>query len=194
MVALVVLASCASTKLVNVWEEPKYSGGPFKRVLVVGVSGNYTTRRSFEDEFVQQLRAKGVEAVASYTLIPAAGKTEEDKLRQAVSASAADAVLMSRLTRLEKETQYSPGYVTAMPGYGYHSSFYGFYSSAWTYYTPPQVYQYDVYTIETNLWQVAGESLIWSATTETFDPGDEEKEIKAFAQIIIGSLAERNLI
>lgn len=81
-----------------------------------------------------------------------------------------------------------------VPAAGYYRDFYGYYSSAWTYYTPPQMYQYDVVTLETNLWDVTKESLVWSATTETFAPGEFRREVAAFSDLVVGALREKRLI
>jgi hypothetical protein len=60
--------------------------------------------------------------------------------------------------------------------------------------TPPTPYQYEVVVVETSLWQTRDATLVWSATTQTTDPGELRKEIAGYADIIIGALRERDLI
>ena len=62
--------STATNPIVSEWRNPAYVSAPFKRIMVGGPSGNASVRRSFEDEFVVQLRATGVDALASYRYIP----------------------------------------------------------------------------------------------------------------------------
>ena len=48
--------------------------------------------------------------------------------------------------------------------------------------------------VETSLWQARDGTLVWSATTQTTDPGELKKEIAGYANIIIAALRERGLI
>ena len=77
-------------RIVEQWQAPASAAGPFKRLLVVGVTKEATVRRIFEDEFVRQLRARGTDAVASYTLIPEDGQVDRPRLERAVKESRAD--------------------------------------------------------------------------------------------------------
>ena len=62
------LAACASTELVNQWSNPAYTSPSFKKVMVIGVTKQASIRRTFEDEFVAQLKAAGVNAIPSYRI------------------------------------------------------------------------------------------------------------------------------
>ena len=61
--ALLVATGCATTRLSAVWTDEAWRGGPFRKILVIGVSGNETSRRISESEFTRQLRARGGEGV-----------------------------------------------------------------------------------------------------------------------------------
>ena len=135
--------------------------------MVVGVSSQPGTRRIFEDEFSAALKAAGVTAVPSYTVIPQDGQVEQSVLEQAVRDLGADGVLITRLVSREQKTQVTPGFYEPVPTMG----MYGWYSSAWMgYYEPPTVYQYDVVTADTSVYSVNAGKLLWSGTTETFVP------------------------
>jgi hypothetical protein len=186
-----MLAACASTSLTNAWRNPAYSGPPLTKLMVMGVSTQPSLRRVFEDEFVSELKAAGVEAVASYTLIPQDGKADEAALQQAVRESSASGALISRLVRRQTKTQVTPGYYQPVPVMG----FYGWYSSAWIgYYEPPTVYQYEVVTSETSLYDIDAQRLLWAGTTETFSPSNVRKDTKELAKLIIDALKQQRLI
>lgn len=191
VVGAVGLAGCASTTLVSQWKSPEFSGPPLKKVMVVGVSNQPGPRRIFEDEFSAALKAAGVTAVPSYTVIPQDGQVEQAVLEQAVKSLGADAVLITRLVSREQQTQVTPGYYQPVPTMG----MYGWYSSAWMgYYEPPTVYQYDVVTAETSVYSVNAGKLLWSGTTQTFDPSNVAKETPGFAKIIIAALQKAGII
>jgi hypothetical protein len=131
-----VLAGCAATKIVTQWSNPDYASPRFKKILVIGVSKQPSIRRTFEEEFVNKLKALGVDAVPSYLYITEDGQVDEARLNEAVKKANADAVIITRLVRVEKKTEVSPGFYQPAPAIGY--GFYGGYSSAWLgYYEPP---------------------------------------------------------
>jgi hypothetical protein len=186
-----LLGGCASTSLVNQWKSPDYAGGPMRKIMVVGVAKQPSVRRVFEDEFVTKLKAAGVEGIPSYTVIPEDGQAEQAQLEAAVQKAGADGVLVTRLVKKEKDTQVTGGYAAPMAPIG----MYGWYSSAWTgYYEPATVYQYDVLTLETSLYSPQQSKLVWSGTTQTFDPSDVKQETAGFADLIIGTLRKEKII
>jgi hypothetical protein len=172
------------------------------RILVIGVSDDGTMRRIFEGQFAQALQERGVQAVPSYNLIPENGQVPEERIAEAVGQSGADGVLMTRTVKSETETAVLPGYtrtlVTPNPAYrpsiGHRGSLYGHYSSAWTTYVPPTVTEYQVVTLETDLWSVAGKERVWSGVTQTTEGGNINRNIDDLAEIITGALAEEDLI
>jgi hypothetical protein len=187
-VALGLTACAASTKIVNQWVNPDYTSPRFRKMMVIGVSKQPSIRRTFEDEFVKQLKVAGVEAVPSYLYIPEDGQVDEGRLQEAVKRANADAVIITRLVRVEKKTEMSPGFYQPGP-----FGFYGGYSAAWLgYYEPPRIYQYDVYISETSLYDM--NQLVWAGTVETTDPGDINKEIERYVDTVIDALKSKNLL
>jgi hypothetical protein len=124
-----VLPGCATTKIVTQWSNPDYASPRFKKILVIGVSKQPSIRRTFEEEFVNKLKAVGVDPVPSYLYITEDGQVDEARLNEAVKKANADAVIITRLVRVEKKTEVSPGFYQPAPAIGY--GFYGGYSSAW---------------------------------------------------------------
>jgi hypothetical protein len=192
VLALVVLSvvACAATNLTNSWKSPDYKGPELKKLLVVGVAKQPATRRTFEDEFVKQIKAAGVDAVASYTVLPDEGKAEEARLMQAVKEAGADGALITRVVRVDVATQYSPSFYPSV-GMG----MYGGYSGAWAgYYDAPVVSQTDTVVLETSLYGANQSQLLWSGTTQTFAPTSIKENIQGFAKVIIGALKKDKFI
>ena len=67
-VALLV-SSCANTKISQSWVEPDNKRS-YNDLLIIGVGESQQNRRAYESHFVEELRANGTEAEASYKLIP----------------------------------------------------------------------------------------------------------------------------
>jgi hypothetical protein len=182
---------CASTQLVDTWRDPTHSGPRLSKILVIDVTKQAGIRRTFEDELVRQLRAKGLQAVPSYTVIPEDGEAPWERLSQAVLESGVEGVVVTRLVRVDRQTQLYPGTYVGSPYVGLRR----FYASAWVgFYTPPQVYNYDIVTAETNLFDVRGDTLIWSGTTETYPQRNVKNDVTEFATVILDALLASKLI
>lgn len=185
-----LLVSCASTTLVNEWRDAEIQPAPYQRILVIGISDEEGTRRTFEDEFAARLASLGLTATPGHRLLPDTGQADERTLLDAVRDSGAQGVLMTRVVRMENRTEYVPGHMQFAPMPGY----YGYYMNAWAFYQPPRMYRYQIALLETNLWDAESAALVWSGSTETFRPGNLQKELEELSGIVIGALSKQGLI
>jgi len=186
-----LLGGCAATQIINQWSDPGYPAASFKRIMVIGVSKQSSIRRTFEDEFVARLKAAGTDAVPAYEFIPEDGQAEEPRLDQAVKQAGADALITTRLVRVEKQAEYIPGTYGPYPGFGY----YRWYSNAWVgFYEPPRLRFYDIYISETSLHDVRNDRLVWSGIAKTTKLDDIRSEIQGFVDVVVAALREKNLL
>jgi hypothetical protein len=184
--ASALVAGCASTRLTDSWSDPSFTGGPFKKWLVVAVGGNTVATRVLEDTMVAKLKARGADAVQGYQFLPS-GRASEQQLDGAVTASGAQALMLVHLRRVETRTQVTTAVVpVGGPGFGWGGVYGGWMSV-------PDVQQYQVATVETTVYQVAQRRLVWSGVTQTFDPSSISTEAPAFADLILGELAQHGL-
>jgi hypothetical protein len=188
VVALFVVG-CASTSIRDAWFDTSYRGGPFRKVLVVGVGTNLTDTRVFEDIFAQKLKAAGVDGVPGYLTLPQGTPPGDSVWNAAVEASGAGALLSVRLLHVDTKTQVNTVMMPAPMMWGPYGGWWGPGMVA-----VPEVQQYDVATVETNLWDVKTRRVVWAATTDTFNPRSVAKETPGFADVIITQLAARGLI
>lgn len=192
---IVFLASCASTTLQSTWMDPTFTGGPFKKVFVIGLARNETSRRVFEDIMVARLQATGVQAVPAYQFIPEDAQVPEPILEAAVAKSGSDAMLMTRLlgvntnvsTVMVPAPMMGPGFG---PGWG-GPGWWGAYNSWWS---VPQVTTYQIATAETTLFDTSTRRIVWTATSETFNPQSVQQEAPGLADRVIAALQSRNLL
>ena len=185
------LTGCATTSIRSAWFDPGYKGGPFKRILVAGISGNLTDRRVFEDSFSQKLKAVGVDGMPGYQYATEAARGTEAAWSAAIERSGADGLLLVQVLGVDTKTQISTMVIPAV-GWGY-----GGYGGWWgppPMMAVPEVSQYEVATVETQLFDVKTKRLVWAGTTETLNPTTVAKETPVFADVIIGQLAARGLV
>jgi len=180
--------SCATTKMTDTWKDDNYRG-TIKKVVVVGIFKEPDTRKIFEDEFADRLRARGVDATASHKIISEAELPDKDVGIGKIRKSGADTVLVTRVMDMETVKNYVPGQSYAVPTY---YSYYGAYYS-YSYrpgYTETEGFAY----LETNLYNVGDEKLVWSGRSTTKLTETRYELIQAFVKTMLDGLAEAKLI
>ncbi len=190
--ASLLLSGCASTQMSANWKNPAYSVHPTK-VMVVGVSKKAVNRRMFEDEFAAQLKARGVDAVASYTVLSDKKQNDQEAIAAKVKELGADSVLVTRLVSKRTVKVYVPGMpYFPPPYYGRWPDYYGYgYRDL---YTPGYMSEEQYAIMETNLYEAATDSLIWAATSETEMSGADIGLIKEYVGIMVNNMAGYGLL
>jgi len=157
--------------------------------VVLGVAHVEAERRAFEDIAVSRLQAAGVDAVPSYLFLPEGGRVPEGRLDEAVRASGADALWMSRVRQIDRRTDV---YQTMAPGPAmWGPGWYGMYTG---WYPVTEVRQYDIAIVETTLFDARTKRVVWSGTSETYEPRSVAKEAPGFVDTIVKALRERGLL
>ena len=179
---LTLLYSCSpSTRIVQSWRDPEVSveDGSYKKVLVVSLLKDETTRRIGEDHMVAFMNGHGV---ASYTLFgDQLEKINKEGMNAKMVAGGVDAVMIMRLVDQSREQTYVPG--STYPSY--YSSPYGYYAHSYGYYsTPGHVSTTTTYTVETNVYSTRRNKLIWSGTTTTVDPTELGRTVDGIMQVL----------
>jgi hypothetical protein len=186
------LGGCsAANPIVSEWRNPSYSSASFKRIMVGGLGGDTSIRRNFEDEFIVQLRAAGVDALPSYRYISEDDKTDENSLKQAALKAGADGLIFARSVRVEQKTQYEPGYLP----WTYFGVFGSHVGASWSGLGgAPIVYRFNEYISEATLYDVVKNEVVWTGTLKMTEPEDVRTAIKAYVEAVIKALDEKNLV
>ena len=188
------ISSCANTKISQSWVEPNHKKA-YNDILVIGIAESEQNRRAFESYFVEELQAMGVEGVASYKLIKGS-KIDREVVTRAIKGLEIDAVIVTHLVGVDEETIYrlSMDYMP-MYGGGYYGGLYSYYPHVNTYVQRPGYYTtHETYTLETSLYDVESEELVWSARSRTFAPESVDEVITDLTKLLIKDLSEKNLI
>ncbi len=196
----ILLASCANTKISQSWVEPdnKKSYGD---LLIIGIAESEQNRRAYESHFVDDLRAMGIEAEASYKLIKSNEKIDRDTVAKAIDGLNIDGVIVTHLVAVDEETVYRPSTGSMYGGYGvgygggYYGGLYSYYPHVNSYVNNPGYYTtHETYTLETNLYDVESEELVWSARSRSFAPESVQEVIVDLTNLLIQDLKDKNLI
>src|SRR5258706_11214085 len=189
-ITLALNGCSTATPIVSEWRNPAPASGAFQRLMVGGPSGDVSMRRNFEDEFVAQLAAVGVDALASYRYVPENEETNENNLKQAAQKARADGLLLMRSVRVEEKTNYP--LIGPEISFGIFGSNVGAGWSGIPGTSGP--YRYNEYTSETALYDLAKNELVWTGTVKTTEPTNVQTAIKSYVQTITKALAAQNLL
>jgi hypothetical protein len=162
-----MIAACATTDILSTWRKPGVERLTFNKVVVVSTVKDEALRRQTEDQLVAQMAP--TPAVPSYP----------EELMAALKKSDCDGALVMNLKSVDKEATWVPG----AGGYGY-----------WGWYDPGYV-QVDTYVrIETKIYRLPSEELLWAATSRTANPTSTRSLVNEVSSTLRTELRDEGLI
>jgi hypothetical protein len=190
---ILTISSCSSTKIISTWREPnkEISLQKLNKVLVVALFQDETTRRKVEDQMVGYFYGKGV---ASYDYLDKSiSEKNEDAIREKIKNDGFDGALTMRLLDVEKEEVYSRGNISRYPNY--YNTFSSYYYRNWGYYANPGYYSTTkIYTVETNVFSIKEDKIIWTGITKTTDPSGVVKMTEEIGKAVFNEMVKQGFI
>ncbi len=190
ILSIAFLTACAgsSTKVVEQWIDTEFNG-KLKNILVISLNQSTDSRRVFENGFLLELTNRKIQAKTSYTLLPDYESLDKETVKAAIAGSSIDGVIVLRAVKVTKEGRH----VQAQSEGTRYDEFYAYVGE----YRPT----YDSYTtldtvvhLETNLYVVKGEQLVWTGKTETFNPTDVNELIAELAEKVIAQMTQTGFL
>ena len=193
---LIVLSSCGSVNIVDAWKAENINEMRDNNILVIARTANNTARIEFESEITNQLKARGLNATASFSrfpkLNPDAKMTEERKqlIRFILDSEGYNGIVLTVLKDVRERTvtSYESGSYFGSPWDNYYPPYFGgFYS----YYYRPYTYTSKTYYLETviyNLDAPENAQLVAVVTSKIEDPKDIYKIASRYAEEIVKAL------
>jgi len=175
-----LLFACVSTKLEKSWADPSFSlnPNPYKKVLVLAPLKDAASQRIAEDKIVKQLK-KSV-GVQSYSYLTTT-ETDPKILQAQLLKDGFDGIILMHLTDVEKSVSYNQG--TSYGGwYGYRS------------YTPGYYTENKTFLVETNMYSVKDDKLMWSGTTSSLNPTSFDKSMDEIITAIKTELQKKGIL
>ena len=180
MVLVLALASgCTSTHLVSTWRDPSFAGPiEFKKVLAVAVRPDDTTRRTAEDAMVRQIGPG--RCVAGYQVVNEADRVDASRLLEKAKSLNADGLITMRIISVRVESTWEPGFAP-------------YYNRAVV--APPAYLEVDrTVRVETRIYSVSEEKLIWSGLSDTVDLSSIDKSIEEISKAVRDELRKEKLL
>jgi len=195
---LAITAGCANNSTIShSYVDPTIDKLNLSGTLVIAVTQKMEARIDYEDAFAKALRNKGVNAVASHTLLPQIKPTKEEVIA-AASAANLDTVLVTRYMGAQSQEVYHPGtiYYDVAPayspygGYGYG----GVYGRAYEVAYQQPVWTTNVtYTLASDLFATKDKMHLWQAVSNTIKAGGRTKLRDDAIKSFVGNMKELGL-
>lgn len=192
LLVLLLLASCASNRLLSSQVQPAAAGKKVEDVLIVGVFHDQLVRKLYEKSFARGLSGVGVTSFLGHVALPEKEPINRDTVIKAVELTGAKSVLVTRLTEIRSTTStkdavgrtydslddapFAPGMHYAMSSLSTSSA------------TTVKV------QLEALLYDVKSRQLLWSAAAEVVDPVLTNRYIDTVTVLYIEDLKKNNLL
>ncbi|MGE5855912.1 MAG: hypothetical protein ACM34C_05040, partial [Syntrophaceae bacterium] len=185
--------SCASPMhLTDNWKSSAYTGPAYKKIMVVAMTKRIEMRQSVEDEFVRQLKSRGVEAAACHECIPDPDKVTREELIKVSQGMGIEAYLIVRVLRLGTDVQsyqgQSPSPMAANTGRD------SMVDMQWFGPEPSMGKRSDVATLESRIYDGKTSNLVWRSTVDAVNPYGNEEQVPRFVSLIVKTLGDHKLI
>jgi hypothetical protein len=184
-----LLTSCATTTISDTWKDKSYQGKA-QNMVVMMVARTQYLRDMFEGQFAAELRARGNWATQSHKYVSFEELKNKELVKSKIKSTDADTILIARLVGKKTIEAYEPGAIHGVPLYhDYWGTYYEIVSVDYGY-----TGSIEVSYIETNLYDIKTEKLIWSARSKTERSYGEQQLIKTFIDIILKKLSSDKII
>lgn len=165
--AAVILAACAGPQVTRTQPLSDSADAPYGDILVVSMFKSFDTRRYLEQEIVRQLKNRGVDAVASTSLIGVREPLNRDTVLEAVGKANSDAVIVTQLLDIDTSARLRDrrpeSTYNVRPTY-----YYNVWNVEYTEYSEPQGLEAKhEFTMATQVFSVSTREPVWTIETHS---------------------------
>ena len=179
-----VAASCASTDMTSTWTDPAAKGTALSKVAVLCMTKDEGLRRMAEDTAAAQMQ--GAQAIPSYQVLADTDLKDREAVKAKLQAAGVNGVLVMRMTGVTEQASVVGG------PYGTFDGYYAYAGSAM--YAPAYVETDKIVHVVSNLYSLDQNKLIWSGTSQTFDPASAKSFMTDVSKAVAKSLQKDRLI
>jgi hypothetical protein len=159
-------------------------------VAALVIAQEVSLRMSGEEAIVRELTARGLQAVATYRIVPKEELQSPDRARTWFEKASVEGVVAMRPVSREERTTYNPGTWTNP----YYSSLWGYYGYGWgNLYLPGSVDRDTVVTVEATIYSVPRNQLLWAAVSETRNPKTLQRFVEDLVKESVKELHKQGL-
>lgn len=197
LLAVLVLASCSSTKLTSSWKAADAVTKPYHNIMIWGIIPEKDSglKAGMESHLVNDLAERGYHAISSFSVFGERSyqKLTEKEIVDQFRNSGVDAVITVVLLDKQKEQLYVPPSAVNNPSSYDHIDKY--YSTVYDKVFSPGYYVTTInYFWESNFFEVKQDKLVYTARTKSFDPISANAQAHENGLLLIKDMVKKKII
>jgi len=182
----------ADIKFLSTWKSPDAATTSLvgKKVATLVIAEEEGLRVAGEEALARELEARGIPAIATYRIVPKPELATADRAKPWFERAGIQGVIAVRPISKDKVREYSPATWTS----SYYSSFWNYYGYGWGAYYSPGIDRTDtVVVVETLVFDMASNGLVWASVTQTTNPKELQPFISDLARATIKEMQKQGL-
>ena len=190
LVVAVGALACSTTEFKSTWRDPTARPVALRAQPVAAflITSNEATRRAGEDILARELSARGVRGIPGYQLTGEQPVRDSEALRRNLEKAGIEGTVIMRVVDRRVELDYVP----SGPAYG---SMYGYWDFGWGMMGRPGYLETDtIVSVETLVYSLPQDKLLWGGVSETTDPSNLDSLIKEIAKAAGDEIRQAGLI
>lgn len=192
--ALMLVACADKTEVQSVWKD-ETGAGKVNKVFVLAVFKDPVVRRTVEYGVVGLLNGESLRAIPTLDSFPNIDDIDKVLVHKMMKEYGIDGVLVARLVDRNLEKTYVSGtsYYDGFYGNRYVGGWHNYYGGGYNVFrTPGYVIENYISTVETAVFDIATDKILWSTVTTTKE-NDVSEAIKSYLKTIDTSLHDSGL-
>lgn len=168
--AIAASLACSTTTFDSTWKDPE--ARPIRltgqKVAAVFIGRNSAVRRRAEDAMAREITARGARGVPSYTVVSDEQVRDQDAAKGIFERQGFAGAIVMRVTGRETEYHHEPAFYA---GPRYRHFWGGYWGWGWgSVYEPGYLVADRVVSVETLVYSLEQDKLVWAAHSRTVDP------------------------
>jgi len=165
-----VRTDAASTKFHSTWKSPDAASVDLRgqKVVALIIRKDDVSRQDAEHTLARELTARGMQGIAAYTIVPASELRNREAAKARMEKAGIAAVVVMK--EIGQATQFTESAATFYATASYNT-FWGYYDSSWSYMYEPSYLSMDrVVTVETVVYDLRRDKLVWAGMSDSTNP------------------------
>jgi len=181
----------ADIKFMSTFKSMDAGGTSFvgKKVGALVISNDLGLRVPAEEAMVKELNLRGMQAVSTYRIVPKEELARAETARPWLEKSALEGIVIIRPVSAETRGYSSGTWVSTN-----YSTFWGYYGYGWAaVYVPASARRQTTVVVETTIYHVPKNELLWAAVTESTNPRDLQGFINELTKQTVKEMQKQGL-
>jgi len=189
-VAAGVVAACGpTTALTATWKAPEAAGTRFNKVIVAAQTKQMSMRRSAESHLVAKIK----NSTASYEVLTEDETRDVNRAKAKILAAGFDGAVVVRFVGKDTQTTYVPG--TTWWGPAPYGSAWGYWGYGWgAVYDPGYIATDTIVTLETHVYSLKDDKLLWASQSETTNPTSMESLVNSLIDKTVAEMKKQKVL